>query len=442
MRRLVWLLLVAGAAGAAHADSLPRPDIKEWKLDNGLEVVYLGVHKAPVVSVQVWYHVGSKEEPPGLTGSAHMFEHIMFKGSTHVRPEEHARLIDYVGGTENAFTMEDATAFHEDVPGKQLDFAVQLEAERMRNLVFQSATINPEREVVKEEKRQRVDNNPIFHAIARLRELAYTKHPYHHLSIGTAEDLDRLTPGDLKKFYDEYYQPNNATLIVVGDVSEDEVRATAQKWFGPIPAAAEPPRPAKALVEPPQKKERKETVSGAQVGVVIGGYHIPGSASPDMYPLRVLEEILGDGNSSRMHKRVVRQDQIGVAAGGTILEMEDPGLFAIFGAYLTAEQEPKLEAALLDEIAKLQNEKVSDAELEKAKNQLAARFVMGLESAHGIAMQIGISKIHTGDPRSWLGDYDKLRAVTADDVQRVAKQYLGTENLTLVVEPPVAGGAK
>jgi len=440
IRKIVLVLCALTGSAAAADPPFPRPDLKEWSLDNGMSVLYLGVHKAPVVTVQVWYHAGSKDEQRDLTGSAHMFEHMMFKGTRHVPPEMHARFVSGVGGVYNAFTREDVTGYHQTLPKQYLDFTLQLEAERMRNLLIRKEMVDVEREVVKEELRLRFENSPIAKAFESFRALAYTKHPYSWMAAGSKEDLDRLTPADLQKFYDRYYQPNNAVLIVVGDVSEEEVRAGAQKYFGPIPRGAEPPRPAKAAPEPKHDKPRRETAPPAQLGVIIGGYLIPAARSEDLFPLRVLSVILSGGESSRLHQRVVRRDRSGVFAAGQLMALEDPGLFVLLGAYLAAEQGPKVEEAMLDEIGRVQREKVSDVELIKAKNQLSAGFVFGLEDVDGIAEQIGSSKLVVGDARAWIDDYEKLQQVTAADVQRVAKEYLQPEGLTMVVVPPQGGG--
>ena len=231
---------VAAAAKrkAAAKFVVPKVEVVSWELPNGLKVLFLPNHKAPIATVQVFYHVGSKDEHVGIRGVAHMFEHMMFKGTEHVAPEEHARLLKEVGGQVNAFTTEDLTAYHDTVPPSYVGFAMQLEAERMRSLKLFPAIIDSERKVVEEEKRLRIDNNPIGKAIERFRALAYTKHPYNWTAIGTIEDLDKVTPEDCQKFYDTYYQPNNATLIVVGDVQEADVRSLADKYFGPIPRGA------------------------------------------------------------------------------------------------------------------------------------------------------------------------------------------------------------
>jgi zinc protease len=433
--------LAAPAAGAGPAPAkatapLTLPKVETWTLENGLTVFYLGVHDAPVVTVQVYYHVGSKDEPRDRRGSAHMFEHMMFKGTTHVPPEEHARMLDKLGGSSNAFTQWDVTGYHATVPRQYLDFAVQLEAERMRQLVFRPEMVDREREVVKEEKRMRVDNNPLGRAVETFFQMAFLKHPYAWTAAGFIEDLDALTPDDLKTFYDRYYQPNNAALIIVGDVSADEARAAAEKHFAPIPRGKAPPRPADAAAEPAQTQTRRDVAERpAQVGIVIVGFHIPEAKHPDMAALQVAASILADGESSRLYKRIVRKDKIGVAAAGQVLALEHPGLFFVYGAHLDGEQSAKVEKALLDEVARLGTTAVPARELEKAKNQLSARFVFGLESVEGLAERIGMSWITHGDGTAWLGELARLQAVGAADVQRVAKKYLVASNMTVLVVP-------
>src|SRR4051794_32728821 len=300
----------AGAGPASpKAVAAPKLDVKSWRLGNGLEVLFLADHKAPIATVQVFYHVGSKDEHPGIRGMAHMFEHLMFKGSEHVAPEEHARLLKEVGGQVNAFTTEDITVYHETIPPSYAGFAMKLEAERMRSLKLFPAIVDSECKVVEEEKRLRIDNNPIGKAIERFRAMAYLRHPYNWTAIGTIEDLDRVTPQDCQTFYDTFYQPNNATLIVVGDAQEADVRALAEKHFGPIGRGKDPPRAYPP--EPPQTALRNEKMSiEVQIPVVVGGYHIPRAADPDAAPLEVLAAILSGGESARMNQRLVRKDHL------------------------------------------------------------------------------------------------------------------------------------
>jgi len=447
-----WTILAATLAAlllaaSAPAATTPRraftlPDVKSWKLDNGLEVFYLGVHDAPVVTVQVFYHVGSKDEPRDRRGTAHMFEHIMFKGSEHVRPEEHARMIDELGGDTNAFTAWDVTGFHDTLPREHMEFAVQLEAERMRNLVFRKETVEREREVIKQEKRMR-DASPLAHAVEELSALAFSKHPYAWSAAGEPAELDKLEAKDLKAFYDLYYQPNNAALVIVGDVAEADVKAAAEKWFGKIAKAADPPRPADAAAEPAQTEGKRAIADkAAQVGIVIGGYRIPASRHPDMVAIKLAASILTDGESSRIKQRIVHKDKIGVGAGGQVLALEHPGMFFVFAAHLRPEEAGRCEKAMAEEVARLGSAGPTPKELEKARNQMTSRFVFGLESVGGLAQQIGMSWINTGDPRAWLEEYDAIQAVTAADVMRVVKTYLTPSNLTSMIVPPFAGGGQ
>ncbi len=423
------------AAAPSAASPLALPNVETWTLENGLQVALMRVAAAPVASVQLWYHVGSKDEPPNRRGSAHMFEHMMFRGSEHVPPEEHARLLARVGGYVNAFTTEDATAYINVVPVKYVDFALRLEAERMRKLLFRPDMIATEREVVKEEIRQQ-ENNPVAKGLLRFFEVAYQKHPYAWTAAGTIADLDATTVADLQAFYDRYYVPNNALLTIVGDVSKEDVAAAVQNHFGAIAKQPEPPRPANERPEPPQQSKRREVAPPAQIGVVFSGYHVPGAAHEDIYALQVLSLILGNGESSRLHERLVQKDRIAVQSASPLFVREHPGLFVVFGVYLPPVEAEAVESALLAEIALMQQKGPAERELRKAKNQLQSSFAFGLESVDGLAQQIGSSWILTGDPTQWVRDLEQLEAVGAKDVQRVARQYLQESNKTTVVVPP------
>ncbi|MCA9674059.1 MAG: insulinase family protein [Myxococcales bacterium] len=430
----------AAAKPAKGKQGLKLPELEQFTLDNGLQVAFMHVDAAPVVSVQVWYHVGSKDEPRNRRGSAHMFEHMMFKGTQHVPPEEHARDINKVGGYVNAGTMEDATFYYETLPADYLDFAVQLEAERMRNLLFRDDMIKTEREVVKEEIRQQ-ENSPLAKGFLRFLEIAYTKHPYSWTAGGTIADLDATTADDLEKFYDTYYQPNNALLVVVGNVTLDQVKATADKHFGAIAKAAAPPRPADAAPEPAQTEQRREVVEAGQIGLTLIGYHIPEAKAVDVYALQLASQILGDGESSRLKQRIKAVDKktkrpLGLEAGSQVMIKEDPGLMVLLGVYLDPAAADPIEAAILDEVAKLAAKGPSADELRKAKNQMQSGFVFGLDSADGIAQQIGQSWILTGDAGQFLRDLDEIEKVTTDDIKRVAKTYLAPTQATIVVIPP------
>ncbi|HXU01071.1 MAG TPA: pitrilysin family protein [Polyangia bacterium] len=432
-------------AAPATASALPSPklDVKNWTLANGLNVLFLADHKAPIATVQVFYHVGSKDEHIGIRGVAHMFEHMMFKGSQHVPPEEHARLLKEVGGQVNAFTTEDMTAYHDTVPPSYVGFALQLEAERMRLLKLFPGTVESERRVVEEEKRLRIDNDPIGKAIEKFRLLAYDKHPYNWTPIGTIEDLEKVTPADCQRFYDTYYQPNNATLIVVGDVDEVAVRELVEQHFGPIARGPAPPRT--TAVEPPQTALRAETLHiEVQIPVVVGGYHIPKAADPDIPALEVLAAVLSGGESSRLHQRLVRREHLAIAAGGVAETLEHPGLFLVYAAYLPDRDAGRVEAVLAEEIAAVRDKPITPAELDKAKNQLAAGFVFGLQTVDGVAGALGRAQYVEGDWKRFVEGATRYLAVTAADIQRVAKKYLVDTNLTRVTlaQPAAPGAAK
>jgi zinc protease len=452
MRSIILATLLAVTATASAATTTPKktapdksvPAVKQWELANGLKVIFVPDHKAPIVTVQVFYHTGAKDEPPGKRGIAHMFEHMMFKGSTHVPPEEHARFIQIVGGENNAFTQDDATGYHDTVPPSALEFTLKLEAERMRNLKLTQKTIDSERQVVEEELRLRVENSPIGKALKQALALSYKVHPYRINAAGEKKDLDTITPADCQKFYDTYYRPNNAALIVVGDVEEATVKTLAEKYFGPLEKG--PPVTRDTPKEPEQTELRAETLAiPVQLPVIIGSYHVPSGADQDMYALEVLQQVLSSGDSSRLHQRLVRKDKTAVAAGGFVFSHEDPGLFLTFALYLPNMDVEKLKAALDEEIAKVSSDKVDAKELQKAKNQLAARAVYQRERVSGLATAIGVNWVVAHDPLRPFNAAQKYDAVTADDVQRVAKKYLIKNNLSMVTltppKPAAAAGA-
>jgi zinc protease len=439
---LVFGLAFAGVASAQPASSAVAklPQVETFALANGLQVSVLQTDAAPVVAVQVWYHVGAKDEARDRRGSAHMFEHMMFKGTSHLRGEEHAQFLNGIGGYVNAQTDEDATHYINTLPSDYLDFALQLEAERMRNLLFRKDMIDTEREVVKEEIRQQ-ENSPIAKGFLRFLEVAFTKHPYAWTAGGTIKDLDQTSPADLQKFYNAYYQPGNAMLVVVGKVSTAAVKASAEKWFGPIAKAAAPPRPSAAAQEPEQKQKRKETVEAGQIGLTLVGFHVPPAKEKDVYALQVASIILGSGESSRLKVRLKAIDKttkrpLALDGGMESLIREDPGIAIALGAYLDPAAADGVEAAIFDEIKKLGTGGPSENELRKAKNQVQSGFVFSLENAQGLAEAIGRSWILTGSPTSFIKDVDMIEKVTAADVKKVVTQYMSPDRATIVVIPP------
>ena len=446
MRRILLFVALAATTvaparpAAAQSAVSKLPNVQTFTLANGLQVAVLESDAAPVVAVQVWYRVGSKDEARDRRGSAHMFEHMMFKGTRHLRGEEHAQFINGIGGYVNAQTDEDATHYINNLPSDYADFAIRLEAERMRNLLFRKEMIDVEREVVKEEIRQQ-ENSPIAKGFLRFLEVAFTKHPYAWNAGGAIKDLDATTPADLQAFYNAYYQPNNAMLVVVGKVTAADVKASAEKHFGAIPKAAEPPRPAAAATEPEQKAKRKETVEAGQIGLTLVGFHVPPAKDKDVHALQVASIILGAGESSRLKVRLKAIDPktkrpLALDGGMESVIREHPGITIALGAYLDPAAADGVEAAILDEIAKLGAAGPKADELRKAKNQVQSGFVFSLENVQGLAEAIGRSWILTGNPTSFIKDVDAIEKVTAADVQRVVKQYMTPDRATVVVIPP------
>ena len=434
-------LLVLPALALPEEEAL-KIEIIEWRLPNGLHVIFSPHRRVPAVTVQVWYHAGSKDERPGARGIAHMFEHMMFKGSRAVPPEEHARMLSALGGEENAFTAEDVTAYHNTVPRQYMEFAMELEADRMRHLYLTPRSITSEREVVKEEKRMRLENSPIGRAEEAIQALAYIKHPYAWTPAGVIEDLNRVTEKECQAFYDTYYVPNNATLIVVGDVTVEEVRQAALRQFGSIKPGKDPPRV--TIVEPPQTKLREKRADWpSQLKVVLGAYHVPAANHADLPALEVLNALLSAGQSSRLHQALVRKTKLAVAAGGFLQSQEQPGLFMLYAVGLPSQDVTKMKEALLAEGERLAQSEVTTQELTKVKNQLATATLSHLETLGGLAFDIGQSLYLEGDPRAFLKNVARLDRVTTADVKRVAKTYLQRRNLSLVLlDQTPAGGQR
>jgi zinc protease len=415
--------------------------IREGKLENGLKVLCMQDRSAPVVTVQVWYRVGSRNERPGIRGIAHLTEHMMFKGSENVGPEEHGRIIDSVGGSENAFTSEDATAYHDTVPADRLELAMELEAERMARLKLDESHFFKEREVVKEEIRGFQQNDPIGALFEKFRQVAYRKHPYNWTVGGTLEDLDKTTLQDVRTFHQTYYAPNNAVLIVVGDTSYDQVMELAQKHFGPI--AAQKPPPEVTAVEPEQKEYRREEIRHpTRLPIVIGGYKVPEAAHDDAAVLEVVQYILGGGKSSRIHKQLVRERKLAMFAGAWNWKMRDPGLFVVFAAFMPMVPSKAVEEALIDEVNRLGQEGPTPEELSKAKNQLAAAHVFKLTSMEYVGFEIGMAELVEKDYRNFLKGADPYMQITSGDVKKVIGKYLNRKRLTMAVLLPPKQGEK
>jgi len=442
-----FLLLALPVCAAVR---LPHTDIHKFFLSNGLQVCIVGDHQAPVVSVQVWYHVGSKDETPGKTGFAHLFEHLMFDGTTNLGSEQFSDYIVRAGGVDNAYTTEDATVFWETVPSTLLPVVLWLEADRMRNLDITAKVFNNEREVVKEERRQRFDNQPYGNVVETLYAHAFTVHPYHHMTIGSMADLERASLADIRNFYDTYYVPNNATLVIVGDVDPQEAEAQVRQYLEPVSAggkaadagkSAQAPSPLERHI-PAEPSQTAERVAKMELNVAlpafVEGYHMPADGTPDAYPLRLASKILSDGESSRIYRRLVYDKQIALEAQSTGNFTEDPNLFFAFAIMNAGHTPAEGEAEVDAELARLKTQPVPPEELEKAKNQILRDFIITRQSSQTRGEELGYAAVVLKDPELLNTELGRFLAVTAEDIQRVAQQYFVPQNLTLVEVLPRA----
>ena len=430
------VLLVLEPARAASSVKLPYTDIHAVDLANGLHALIVESHEAPVINVQVWYHVGSKNEVPGKTGFAHLFEHLMFDGTKNLDPNEFSDYIIRSGGTDNAYTTEDATVFWETVPSNMLPVVLWLEADRMRNLAITDKVFSNEREVVQEERRLRFDNLPYGTVVETLYEHAYTVHPYKHMTIGSMRDLEHASIKDIRDFYDTYYVPNDVTLVIVGDVDWHAAAVEVQKNFGPL-EPGKPPNPPDIPQEPAQTAERVVKLDlNVALGAFVEGYHMPADGTPDAYPLRLASKILSEGESSRIYTRLVYENQIAVEAQSTGNFTEDPNLFFVFAIMNSGHSPAEGEAQVEAELTRLKTELVSDAELTKAKNQILRDFILSRQTVQSRAEELGYAAVVLKDPGLVNTELGRFLAVTPGDVQRVAKKYFVPENLTLVEVHP------
>ena len=441
------LLLWLAAAAAARAVSEVRPPRLTYTvstLPNGLRIILHEDHSTPVVNVQVWYHVGSKNERPGRTGFAHLFEHLMFKGSKNVQPERHAALVSGVGGQANAYTTEDVTVFWETVPSQFLPMVLWLEADRMASLRIERDVFEREREVVKEERRMRVENQPYGRLSEIVNGYAFTVHPYKHPTIGSMADLEAASVEDVRQFYRTYYVPANATIVIAGDI-DGGAAELAKKYFGRIPGP-ERPAPRDVPMEPPQKSPRRLTIEeNWPLPVVVVAYHATSDGHPDSYPLQMASKILSDGQASRIYRNLVYETGIALSAAGVGNLSEHPGLFYAFAVVQPGHTVDEAELALVKELDRLRTEPVSERELARAKTQFTRDYVLGRETVQQKASVLAhASVLHNNDVGSADGEYDLFQRVTAADIQRVAQAYFapGTR-LVITVTPTLAkGGAE
>jgi len=441
--RVVWARRLMAAAAAVGVVAWGAPGfgatygerVRETILPNGLELILLEDHKAPVVVFQIYYRVGSRNEVLGHTGLSHILEHVMFKGTDTVGPEEYSKIIQRNGGRTNAWTTEDNTTYFATLASDRVGVMIDLESDRMTNLKLTDELFLPERSVIMEERRLRVDNNPVAALFEQLTSTAYAAHPYEFPVIGWMSDIAQTTLDDALRHYRTYYIPNNAFIVAVGDFDTATLTAEITAKFGGIPSA--PPPPAVRAMEPRQQGERRlELTRDAQLPFVAMAHHVPNLRGADAPALEVLASILAGGESARLHRELVYRARMARTAAATYdYTTIDPGLFTVYAQPLPGQSTAAVEAALVRELRRAAEEPPTPRELEKAKNGAEADFVFAQDSLFYQAMLLGQYEV-AGDWRGIDEYLPRVRAVTADDVLRAARSHLGPENRTTAVLIP------
>jgi zinc protease len=440
-RLLAAALMVGGVitASTQPSSAASRPPKFQYQittLPNGLTVVISEDHSTPIVHLQLVYHVGSKNEKAGRTGFAHLFEHLMFKGSKNVQPEAHTSMLASVGGQSNAYTTDDETVFWETVPSQYLPLVLWLEADRMASLRIDKDTFTNERDVVKEERRMRVDNQPYGRLNEIIYDQAFTVHPYKHATIGSMQDLEAASVDDVRDFYQTYYVPANATLVLVGDFDTAQALQMVSQYVGRVPKA-ERPVPRDIPQEPPQTKEKRVTLQEPwPLPAVVVAYHITNDGNPDSYPLHIAAKVLSDGQTSRIYRKLVYEKQLAVAAFGNANLIEHPNLFYAVAIVQPGHSPEEVTTALIAELDRLKTEPITEHELQRTKNQFARDYILGRESNQQKALQLSHAVVIHNDIKTADGEFDIFQNITIGDVQRVARTYFRPENrLVLTLMP-------
>ena len=403
-------------------------EFTEYTLDNGLHVILHQDKSTPIVAVSVLYHVGSKNENPDRTGFAHFFEHLLFEGSENIGRGQYDKLVTGAGGELNANTSFDRTFYYEILPSNQLELGLYLESERMLHAKIDSVGVETQREVVKEEKRQRYDNQPYGSILIEVLDRAYEVHPYQWAPIGSMDHINEATMDEFMAFYETFYVPNNATLSIAGDIDIKQTKKLVDKYFADIPKGTIPiPRP--TVVEPQKTEEVRDVIfDNIQLPAVIQAYHMPAQGTPDYYALNVLTNLLSGGQSSRLNKALVDEQQKALFVGAIPLSAEDPGLFITLGIAAAGVDVNEFENSMDKELEKVKSELITEREFQKIQNQIESEFITGNARVAGIAESLANYHVYFGDANLINTEIDKYRKVTRDDIKRVANKYLTKEN--------------
>jgi len=424
-RKISFLLVFCFVLFGAMAQNI---EFEEYDLDNGLHVILHQDNSTPIVTVSVLYHVGSKNEPPGRTGFAHFFEHLMFEGSPNIGRGEYFKIIQAAGGSLNANTSNDRTYYYQTLPSNQLELGLYMESERMLHAVIDSTGIATQKEVVKEEKRLRVDNQPYGSILEKMLANAYKGTNYEWAPIGSFDDIDAATDQDFVDFYETFYVPNNATLSIAGDIDVKETKKLIEAYFGEIKRGTKTiPRP--EITAPKLDSTVTETVfDNIQVPAVIQGYRMPAQGTEDYYALQVLTQLLSGGQSSRFQKTLVDDKGMALAVQAIPLGLEDGGLFINFALPNQGYSTEDLAAEVDKLVEQVKTEKVPEREFQKLKNQIESNFISGYGSVEGIAESLADYHVYFGDASLINTEIERYRKVTREDLMRVAQKYFVPEN--------------
>lgn len=412
-------------------------ETREFYLDNGLKVIIIEDHKVPITTFQIWYRVGSRNEVSGKTGLSHLLEHMMFKGTPLYGPKTFSKIIQRNGGVDNAMTTKDYTMYFETLSSDRINIAIDLESDRMRNLILDPKETISERNVVMEERRLRYEDDPQNSLFELVTATAIMNHPYRNPVIGWMSDLSNIKVDDLREFYETHYRPDNAFIVVAGDIKSDDILEKIKSAFGKEAGSVSKPQIKDVTVEPQQKGEKRLILKKeAELPYILIAYHTPSIPHEDSYALDVLSTILSGGKSSRIHRSLIYDKKIALDAGSDYSGMyRDPFLFFLWATASPGKGIAEIEKALYDEIDRIKNEPPSERELQKAKNQIESFFIFSQDSLYMQAMLVGRFEV-LGDWRLKDKYLEGIRKVRPEDVQKVAKKYLIEDNRTVGILIP------
>ncbi len=432
MRKI--LLLICCLFGITSLQAATKPeDVKSFTLENGMTILVLEDHSIPNANMYLFWKVGSRNEYPGITGLSHFFEHMMFNGAKKYGPKQFDRVMEANGGANNAYTTENTTVYTDWFPADSMEIMFELEADRIQHLAIDKKMVESERGVVTSERSTRLENSNLRAILEEVKGSAFRAHPYSWSVIGHQSDIDNWSLQDLKDYHRTYYAPNNAFVVIVGDVTLDKVKKLANKYFAPIPAQKTPRKV--HTIEPEQKGERRVYVQKPSVtsANIMFAYHVPATLNEDYYPLKMLSNILGDGKSSRLTRALVDEQQLATNVLTYFPNSFDANLFYIYAVAAKDVPAEKLEQGIIKEINTIMDEGVTDKELAKVKNKSQVDFYRTLETINGKANTLGTYELYFGSYKEMFNATSKMASVSTDDIQRVAKSYLRRANRTVGV---------